>query len=118
MSHNSDIDARASARTIDPVLPPFPFVAGKDGVRIAGLHLARTVAGLIIRWAQGVRAYMIHVPVCLGVAGKLVLAGSKGHMIIQWGGSLMGAPEVAYGSVALQSVPPASMSAGALPIQP
>ena len=52
---------------------------------------------------------MIQVPVSLGIVGNPVLAGSKGHMIIQWGGSLIGVPEVASGALALQSVPPANM---------
>src|SRR5215469_10462834 len=52
---------------------------------------------------------MIHVPVCLGVVGNPLTLGSNGHIIIQCGGSLIGVPLVAKGSVALQSVPPASM---------
>jgi hypothetical protein len=36
-----------------------------------------------MRWAQGVAAYIIHVPVRLAVVGNPEIAGSKGHMIIQ-----------------------------------
>jgi hypothetical protein len=52
---------------------------------------------------------MIQVPVRFGVDGSPVAPALKGHMIIQWGGSLIGVPDVAFGSFALQSVPPAIM---------
>jgi hypothetical protein len=39
--------------------------------------------GLIMRWAQGVPAYIIQVPVCFGVVGSPLVFGSKGHIIIQ-----------------------------------
>src|ERR1700681_4017012 len=53
---------------------------------------------------------MIHVPLFFGVVGRPLSFGT-GHMIIQCGGSLIGVPFVANGSLALQSVPPASMYA-------
>ena len=40
--------------------------------------------GLIIRWAQGVPAYMIQVPVSLGVVGSPVVSASKRRRIIQF----------------------------------
>src|SRR6202008_615924 len=64
---------------------------------------------LIIKCDQGVFAHMIHAPVCLGSAGRPVVFGSKGHRIFQCGGSLMGVPEMAFGSVALQSEPPCNI---------
>src|ERR1700736_3281483 len=51
---------------------------------------------------------MIHVPVLRGVVGSPDDL-STGHRIIQWGGSLIGVPFVANGSLALQSEPPANM---------
>src|ERR1700681_2927448 len=53
---------------------------------------------------------MIHVPLFFGVVGRPLSFGT-GHITIQCGGSLIGVPFVANGSVALQSVPPASMYA-------
>ena len=52
---------------------------------------------------------MIHAPFCFGSAGRPVVFGSKGHKIFQCGGSVIGVPEMAYGSVALQSEPPCNM---------
>jgi len=36
-----------------------------------------------MRWAQGVPAYIIQVPVCFGVVGSPLVFGSKGHINIQ-----------------------------------
>jgi hypothetical protein len=49
---------------------------------------------------------MIQVPVCFGSTDNPVVFGSTGHMIIQCGGSLIGVPEVALGSLALNLFPP------------
>src|SRR4029077_2392053 len=62
-----------------------------------------------MRWAHGVPDHMIQAPVCLASVDSPVVLGSKGQRTIQCGGSLMGVPEVALGSLALQSVAPSSM---------
>ena len=53
-----------------------------------------------MRWAYGVAAHMIHVPVSLTFEEKPDAFGSYGHMSIQCGGSVIGVPLAAQGSSA------------------